>query len=302
VGREAYPVFQNFHQDSILIDMSPTLINTWGVALDSVYKNIHGHLCVVWFCDGNPFHGGAPFYFTVLKPREPYPLKAVVDTLFDLSTGAGHPLLSIESIEDQFLNEYTAIPGYDIKTEYSDDHSEYAYRIEDLLNLSGGENFYKRKRVKKCGDAPNITLRPITNKNIGRCLEIEEAWCQNQDCAYCSSFAGCEKKALEIMIAIFDERTYRGLFLYHEEKPAGYIICEKINEKLAFLYFGKSTIQDFFVYLIYILFKEHLTGIQYMNMSEDMGNKGLRQFKKHLSVHELWKKHHCTFSAEGKTE
>jgi hypothetical protein len=302
VGRESYPVFQNYQHDSILMDLCATLITTWGGPLDSVYKNIHGHLCVVWFCHESLFHGGVPMYFTVLKPRETSaaPLKAVIDTLFSLSTEAGLPFLSIESIEEQFLNGYQAIEGYDIKTSYSDDHSEYAYRIEDLLNLSGGENFYKRKRVKKCFESQNISFRPITKDTVNICLEIMQEWCQSQDCGYCGSFAGCEKKAVEILIQIFDEQFYAGLFLYQEEKPIGYCICEKTNAKVAFLNSGKSTIQDFFVYLIYIMFKEHLTGFQYMNIGEDMGNSGLRQFKKHLSAHELWKKYLCTFSRPGR--
>jgi hypothetical protein len=298
VGRESYPEFQNTRHDSVLLDLSATLINTWGFALNSVYKNIYGYLCVAWFCDGSPFHGGVPVYFTVLRPsgNPAYPLKEIIDILYGLAREAGLPFLPLESVEESFLEGYRGIEGYETKTEYSDDHSEYVYRVENLLELKGEKNFYKRKRIKKCLDMSDILVTPMTNENVKTCLEIQNEWCREQDCNYCGSFAGCEKKALNVMVDIFDEKVYTGLFLYHEKKPSGYIICEKINERVAFLYFGKATISNFFVYLIYLMFKDHLTGVQYMNMSEDMGNMGLRQFKQHLSVYELWRKYLCVFS------
>jgi hypothetical protein len=45
-----------------------------------------------------------------------------------------------------------------------------------------------------------------------------------------------------------------------------------------------------------MMYKEYLTGVEYMNMSEDMGHTGLRQFKSHLSVHEFWRKYICTYT------
>jgi hypothetical protein len=298
VGKEGYPEFQKYQQDNLLLDLSAVLINTWGFALDSVYKNICGYLCVAWFSDGSPFHGGVSVYFTVLKPSgcPEYPLKEIVDILYKITLESGLPFLLIESIEERFLKDYEGIEGYGIKTGYSEDHSEYVYRIEDLLAITGEKNFYKRKRLKKCFDTPEILVGPMTNGNVRLCLEIEEEWCKNQDCEYCGSFAGCEKKALTVMMDIFDDTIFTGLFLYHEKKPVGYIICEKINATVAFLYFGKANMPNFFVYLIYIMFKDHLHGVQYMNMSEDMGNAGLRQFKKHLSIYEFWRKYSCIFS------
>jgi hypothetical protein len=183
-----------------------------------------------------------------------------------------------------------------MKTEYSDDHSEYAYRIKDVLELSGGINFYKRKRLKKCFAMSNISVRPITSENVYTCLTIQEAWCCKQDCSFCNSFAGCEKQALKVMVTIFKEPLYKGLILYHDEHPVGYVICEKKDNSLVFLYFGKATVPDFFVYLIYMIVKMYFSDVEYLNINEDMGNQGLRQFKAHLSAYDLWRKYGCTFT------
>jgi hypothetical protein len=294
VGRGAYTEFQNYKHNSVLLDSSATLINTWGFALNSVYKNIYNHLCVAWFCGGSPFHGGVPVYFTVLRPPLGT-LKKTVETLYDLALKTGLSFLPIESVEEGFLKDFTEIEGFEVKTDYSFDHCEYVYKTKDLAEWSGGINLNKRNRLKKFLNKPNIELRPMTNRNAGLCLEIQKEWCLHRDCSYCESFAGCERKALEIMIEIFDETVYNGILGYIDNIPAGYALWEKKNETLSYLYFGKANVQDFFAYLIYEIAKERLPGVEYFNIGEDMGNLGLRTFKKHMGVHELWKKYLCVF-------
>jgi hypothetical protein len=300
VGKESFFLFQHFQQDSILIDLSPTLTNTWGVPLHSLYKNIGGCLCVVWFCGDSPYHGGVPFYFTVLRPRHSvYSIKEAIDGLFAFSAQAGLLYLPVESIEERFLGEYRSIEGYTTETGYSEDHVEYAYKTKDLFELAGGVNLNKRNRLKKFFRLQNISLIPVNKNNMRLCCEIEEAWCGQRECSYCESFAGCEKKALEVMADLFDDRIHRGIVGYIDGNPAGYVVWEQKDNHYSYLYFGKSTVQDFFVYLIYVVVRDYLSGVEYFNIGEDMGNPGLRMFKKHLGTHELWKKYFCHFIKAG---
>jgi hypothetical protein len=294
VGGESYREFQKYKHDGVLLDLSATLINTWGFALNSVYKNIHDHLCVAWFCDGSPFHGGVPVYFTVLRPPSGT-LKKTIETLYGLALKAGLSFLPIESVEERFLKDFTGIEGFEVETDYSIDHSEYVYKTKDLAEWSGGINLNKRNRLKKFVNRPNIELQPISRGNVGLCLEIQKEWCLHRDCPSCESFAGCEKKALEIMLEIFDESVYNGILGYIDNIPAGYAVWERKNETLSYLYFGKANVQDFFAYLIYETAREYLQGVEYFNIGEDMGNLGLRTFKKHMGLHELWKKYLCVF-------
>jgi hypothetical protein len=275
--------------------MTAVVITAWSFIFSGLYKIVHGYLCTVNFLDG------CPVYFSLHRPGETpeYSLQQIIDILYDLSREAGLPFLQMHLIEDRFLKEYEELKGYRIKTEYFEDDNEYAYRTADLLELSGGVNFYKRKRLKKCFENPKLSERPITNDTVQLCLKIEEEWCRHKECSFCESFSGCEKKAMEIMVDIFDDTVYTGLFLYDGETPIGYLIGEKRDEKLSYLYFGKSLVQDDFVYLVYMMYKTRLTGVEYMNNNEDMGNMGLRQFKQHLSAHELWRKNICTFTKHG---
>jgi hypothetical protein len=292
VDQQAYPVFRRFAQYSLLQEMSAPIIASWSFAYHGLYKIIGGCLCGVYF------HYEKPVYFTLHRGTGGIALAGIIDILYGLCRKAGLPFLQVRFIDEQYLAEFQGIPGYRIETQRRPQDDEYAYRVTDLLELSGAVNFYKRKRIRRCEalGAQSLSLRPITNNNVRNCLMIEDRWCQGKDCAYCASFGGCEREALQTMVELFDERIHQGLFLYVGEEPSGYVICERVSEKLAFLYFGKAVMEGFFVYLIYHMFRDYLTGVEYMNINEDMGSPGLRLFKSHLSVHELWPKYICTYT------
>jgi hypothetical protein len=293
--KDAYPVLNDYAHYSRLQEMSATLIITWSLAYNGLYKIIYGYLCIVYFQKGKSVS------FTVHRPLSPpeHSLKQIVDILYGLSREAGLPSLCIKCVEERFLDEVLAIGGYEIQTGYSDDSSEYVYRTEDFINLAGGVNLKKRQRLAKCLKNTDLSFRPITNAEIGKCLEIEEEWCRGRDCEYCRSFLGCEKEALEIMIDIFDESRYQGLFLCDRGVPVGYSIAQKMSEDLAFMIFGKAIIQDGFVYVLFSTAKICFADINYVNLDEDMGNTGLRLVKQHLGSYELWRKYICTFTKTG---
>jgi hypothetical protein len=300
VGRDAYPIFKDFKSDSVLIDMTPTLINTWGVPLNTVYKNILGHICIVWFCDGSPFHNGTPIYFTLQRPSGGSSLQEIVDTLYDLVTKAGLSFLPIESIDESFLGDYSKVKGYNIKTEYTDDHSEYLYSTKNIIELEGSAHRKKRSRLAKYLKRTDIELVPITKENVNKCLTLQEEWCGQRECSFCSSFAGCEKKALEVMVDIFNSNYYGGALGYIEGKLVGYLIWDIKNKDVSYMYFGKSIVQDFFAYIVYMTTKTYLYNIDSFNFSEDMGNLGVRSFKQHLGEYTLLKKYLCEFSKQEK--
>ncbi|MDR3237371.1 MAG: phosphatidylglycerol lysyltransferase domain-containing protein [Spirochaetia bacterium] len=216
--------------------------------------------------------------------------------LYELSEKAGLPFFQIKFIDERFLSEFQAIQGYDIKTEFKEDNSEYVYRIQDFIDLSGKINTNKKKRLNKCFKETDLSFRPLNKENIGVCLKIQEEWCRGRDCSYCESFVGCEKKALEIMVAFFDDRFHSGLLLYQTDILVGYYIYEIVNEKLAFAYFGKSLYENGLLYILYTMSKTLLDRVKYINFSEDMGNVGIRSFKRHLGVYSHQQKYMCSFT------
>ena len=291
LDNKSLPLLHKYKHSSVFQEKSITVFIAWQYAYFGHYKIINDCLCSVFF------HNTQNVYWTIHRPREDssYPLQPLIDTLGMLSKKAGLSYLQIKFIEEHLICEYQEVKGFPLQTYYSEDSSEYAYLLKDLTNLAGNVNSNKRSRIKKFLERQDISIRPITKQNVGFCIDIESYWCSHQDCSYCFSFFGCEKKAIEVITDIFDESIHYGLFLYENEEPAAFIISERINENLSFTYFGKSKISDGFAYLIYMMYKDHINDVAYMNINEDMGHPGIRRSKRLLGPYELWNKHVAVF-------
>jgi hypothetical protein len=294
VGRESYPLFRDFKGDSLLSELSPAVSTFWTGSFHELYRFIGGALVTVFFFDG------VEPYFEINRAKEGASpsLKELIDVLYDSALGAGLPSLRVYAVEERFLEGYRAVPGYQVAVEYSDDHSEYVYKPADIVNLSGGINHKKHTHLNKFLGREDIELEPMNEANRRLFLDIEREWCGFQDCAICSAFAGCEYKALEIMADIYDDEYFHGLFGYLGGKASGYLIWERREEGRAYLHFGKGLVRNFFAYLIYILARDELGGalpVVSLNLNEDMGKEGLRQFKRHLGVYEHYRKYLCTY-------
>jgi hypothetical protein len=318
-GPESYPLFRDFKGSAFLSELTPAVSTFWALSFNELYRIIDGCLVTVFF-----FEGMEP-YFEVTLPMDFHRgedsaavrrdrLKGLIETLYGLALGAAMPKLRLYAVEERFLEQFTGINGFTVEAGYSDDHSEYVYKPADIADLSGGVNHRKHGHLNKFLDRPDITLIPLDNNNRRLFFDVEREWCASQDCALCSVFAGCELRALEIMGEIYDERYFHGLLAYTGDKLSGYLLWEQREENRAYLHFGKGTIQNLFVYLIYILARDKLGGgdpaaagtalpaeggVRLLNLNEDMGKEGLRRFKRHLGRYEHWRKYLCTYVKNG---
>jgi hypothetical protein len=277
---------------TLLTELSAVQLSTWGIAAYSaLYKVIHGYFCSVWFpCTGDPIE----IQIHPAQKKSEIPLQKLIDALSEVMSETGNDL-AIYTIEEHLLKAYTDIKGYSIQTDFTDSRGEYLYRISDLLDLSGPVNYYKRKRVKKIAAMADVSLRHITTENIQTCVELQSQWCGQQDCESCAAFCGCEKKVLENMAALFDDDGYIGVYLYVEEKPVGFTICERLDKERVFLYFAKTLVSDFNTYLYYKTAETYFADAETLSMGSDMGKPGLRFFKQHLGRYTLVRKYRCAY-------
>jgi hypothetical protein len=289
--KNALPLLRDYQRATMVAEMGAALILAWSFKYNGLYKVLNGILSIVYFDEK------LPVYFTLHRlPETPEnALRRTVDALYDLSRKAGLAFLQIRCVEERFLKEFEAIDGYEIRSDYRDRDSEYAYRPADFLNMAGHINEDKRWRYNKALRKTDIAFIPVTEKNIGLCVDIQSKWCCGKNCEECASFFGCEKKALEALANNFDERFYKGLLLYSGSVPEGYGIGELLNPKVAVIYFGKSFPGDYLFYIVYTLIKRYFSSAEYINLDSDVGNPGIRMFKTHLGVYELWRKYSCAY-------
>jgi hypothetical protein len=288
-GTESYALFSRYEAGSMLQEKSAVIACTWALSSQALYTILEDWLCCVFF------FAARPPYFILHRGASSVPLQHIIDQLYALSQKSGLKEFRLECIEKGSLKEYLLIGGYEKKISCLEQDNEYAYKTKDLINLAGRHNYKKRNTCKKFSETADFSVVPLNKNNFSLCHDVEKNWCGEHDCGYCRSFYGCEKEALELMAEIFDENRHFGLVAAAEGKPVGYIICQKMNESLAFLYFGKGNMQQLYAYLIYKTFAEYIHA-EYMNISDDLGMKGLRIFKNELSRHELWPRYSCTYS------
>jgi hypothetical protein len=278
---------------TLLTELSAANLSAWGIgAYSALYKVIHGYFCSAWFpCGGGPLE--IQVHPSLERPR--IALQELVDALWETASGTGNAL-AIYTIEEHLLKAYTDVQGYSIQTDWTDDRGEYIYRIQDLLDLSGKENEKKRRHLRKCAVDDRVFLMPMSKENVQTCVELQNQWCGQQDCAACAAFCGCEKKAIENMAAIFDDDVYKGAYLYAAEKPAGFAIWERLDKERGFLYFIKALVSNFNTYLYYKAAETYFADAETLSIGSDMGKPGLRFFKRHLGRHTLARKYRCVYS------
>jgi hypothetical protein len=290
IDTEQYLFLRSFDGDNHTHEMTAAVCSIWGFAYHALYKHMCSCLCSIWFYSD----GHSSFLVHRSPEMSKEGIEALVDNLYELSEKSGLSGLQIWPVEERFLEDYKQLETYVVHAECDGNWCEYIYSPKNILELSGRANSNKRNRVKKFFAMPDISIRPLTKDNFDHCLQVEEAWCREQDCAYCESFGGCAKKSLENMAALFEERFFQGMIGYINDIPVGYVIWENIG-RWTFVYFAKTYIPNFNMYLYYMMAKNYLFAVEFINIGSDMGKIGLRVFKQHLSAHEILRKYHCTF-------
>jgi hypothetical protein len=293
ITKETYHLLKGFEHDSILVERTALVTVAWVPDHNGLYMLIRDHLCCVLFYERKPV------YFVIYRPGADRngggPLKAVINDLFEMLRGIRLSSLQIRYISEDCLDEYQAIPGYTVKTEYSDNDSEYVLKTTDLLDLAGGINAHKREQINKILKKTNLELRPLDRENIHVCTAIETEWCRSKVCEICRQPNGCEKLAVGMMTSIYDENRLCGYLLFQDNAPIGYNVVGKRNN-ISFDFFGKTLNGIPFVYLVYMTVKDYLSDVEFFNMDADIGIPGLRTFKQHLGLSSLKRKYICNFS------
>ncbi|GMO29474.1 MAG: hypothetical protein Ta2F_04880 [Termitinemataceae bacterium] len=293
VTAETYPILKSYEtKGNRIFECTASNIIQWVHDFNVLYKVLHNYMCAV------SFYGNGEVRIAVQKPESgAEPLKHVIDTLHSLAFNAGLPALTVYPVDERFIGEYENIQGYCITKEYTDDWSEYIYAIEDFINESGGVNKNKRESLSRCRRVPDLSFKPLTKEAAQTCLSIEEEWCKGEDCEYCSSFSGCEKKSLQMLFELFDDGC-AGLLLCEKEKPLGFVIWEHVPcTDFAFFYFGKSLVPNLSILLYHTAVSTALHDVKYINVGPDLGKSGLRFFKKHLGKHELVRKYSVNYKS-----
>lgn len=208
------------------------------------------------------------------------------------------PLVIKYISEDELPIYREAAKMINLKTElyYDEKYSDYIYETQEFIAMNGNKNKGKRggyNYLLRC--FPDIECRYYTDDMYEDIIHIFDLWCSCHDCDKC--YYGCEKRAFERFMEIYDAGRHTIAIAYSGTKPLSFAVSEKINADIVCYYFQKNAISQ--RGLTYWLNREMALGhqeIRYINLGEDMGIEGLKMDKTNLHPCQKNHKYQILFS------
>lgn len=251
-----------------------------------------GDLPLIAFDDGP--HGAARYLFPIGKgdvkgairalsqepdARRPFTLAGVTEKMK-------------EQIEELFPECFT----FQLERAFSD----YIYRVEDLVNLSGRKYHGKRNHLARF-KRKEWHLDAITSQNLDVCAKMNDEWCKANDVEHTLALQ-VERDAVHEAFAHYEELGFTGGLLWQEDRPVAFTLGEAVDQDTYDVHIEKAfaDVEGAYTAINREFLAAYCMEYTYVNREEDVGDEGLRKAK--LSYHpvKLLDKYTATLK-EGKT-
>ena len=267
--------FEPFAMSNSYADTAFSVLYAWGRIFGYAFRPYKDAM-VIRGLDTNEQTG-----FVILRKNASVPITGMVRDVCAFCDDAGIPTIFEYVTEDERAEYENALydAGHMAQTSYSDDYSDYLYRTEDFISLSGNRFRTKRGAYNYLtSHYPAIRCESYRPDMYDDCIGIFDRWCASHDCSQCRY--GCEKRIFERYMEIYDEKRCFAAVAYDRAEPLSFIVCERINPDTVSCLFQKNAkrIRG----LTYWLNRQTAMGhpdIKYINLGEDMGLSGLRTDK-----------------------
>lgn len=174
---------------------------------------------------------------------------------------------------------------YDFSLDQSPDWNEYIYDSKRIFDLKGTALSKIRRGINQFwdlyGDA--VEIEKITLNHIAEIKDFQQKW-HDESLLQTSLPASLEEenRAIDLALSHFEELDLSGVVLKHDGVVEGYCYGSVVRNDTFDVIVQKANKNYRHIYKV--LFKELLRtykdDIQWTNMEEDIGIKGLRQLKR----------------------
>lgn len=218
-------------------------------------------------------------------------LKDIVLKLADIKKGEEKSKSLFRDIETPFLHELLDIFRSRISFCEDKNNFDYIYKSEDLVSLSGKKFHRKRNRYNQFISSYMYEVKDISCAGvIEDCIDISKEWFidKGQD----DSLLKFELESIEKVLPESELLGMRGIAVYVDGKIAGFTTGEKASNKMGIIHFQKADLSynGIYEFMNKTFTEKCLSGVELVNMQEDMGIKGLRKAKNAYNPIKLEKK------------
>ena len=218
--------------------------------------------------------GTAPFF---LPPVGQGDIRAWAAAVFNYLKGQGHqPRLS--RVPASLVESLSAFPGVEVL--FDRDNSDYLYRTENLIQLSGNRYHSPKNHVNRFKKNPFWEYQPLTPALVEECLNLQEAWCRLRQCDESPSLQNEEQAILEAFKHI-EALPYRGCVIRIRGKVEAFTLGELLNPDTVVIHLEKANpeIQGLYALINQQFLEREWSGTPYVNREQDLGEPGLRKAK-----------------------
>ncbi|MBW1980859.1 MAG: DUF2156 domain-containing protein [Deltaproteobacteria bacterium] len=159
-------------------------------------------------------------------------------------------------------------------------NSDYVYRTETLISLSGRKLHRKRNHLNQFRRRYSYRYQPLTEELIEACLALQEDWCRLRDCQ-ADELLLSEEGAIRELLAHFRALSCKGGALVVDDKVVAFTVGEQLNRSTAVIHVEKADPEYTGSYvMINQQFCLHAwRDFPFINREQDLGEPGLRKAK-----------------------
>ena len=200
------------------------------------------------------------------------------------------PEVKVCRANEEFVEQYVDHDHY--ASFFDRDNSDYVYRAQDLIQLSGRKYHKKKNLLNRFIKNYNFEYRHLDIELVECLLDMQEEWCQMKECAGKPDLLA-EDYAIHQALTYFEELDYQGGAIQINSRIEAFSLGEPLNTDTAVIHFEKANpeIPGLYSAINQLFCSNKWSDIEYINREQDLGVKGLRRAKESYNPYHLVKKY-----------
>ncbi len=233
-----------------------------------LFRNPHNYEVAVTnnctFLRGVTYDGTT--YLMPVCPIEIIPLETMIEMAKTVDC--------IFPIQQEWLSYF---PTNLFEYKYLDGDSDYMYLTEHLATLAGRKLSKKRNLLKQYKTLYKSDDYNIDLSRVDDCKYILDMWCKELGHEHNDTDCAETTEALDKLT----EFNLRGMIFYADDKPAGFVLGEELNDETFALHFAKGSreYKGIYQYMYNTFTLAIMDEYKYINFEQDLGKDSLRQAK-----------------------
>lgn len=175
------------------------------------------------------------------------------------------------------------------------DNSDYVYKTQDLINLSGRKYHRKKNHLNQFKKSYQCEYRELDTDLVECFINMQEEWCRMRECVENPNLLS-EDYAVRRALTNFKELDYRGGAIMVNGRMEAFSLGELLNHDTAVIHIEKANpdIPGLYTAINQMFTANAWPETVFINREQDLGIDGLRKAKESYYPHHMVTKYTIT--------